>query len=55
MCYRCTAYREDLDGLAILRSQSLYERLIEILDHRELWIEYGVNNAVEVRSLLSLY
>lgn len=45
---RCTAYRDDLDGPGVTRTQSLYEELMDLLDASELRTEYGINAAVEV-------
>ncbi|EIM87672.1 uncharacterized protein STEHIDRAFT_56247 [Stereum hirsutum FP-91666 SS1] len=46
-CPKCTAYRDDLDGPAVSRTQSLYEDLVDLLGTAELRTEYGINAAVE--------
>lgn len=51
--FRCTAPRNDLDGVGGLRAHLLTEQLIHTLDVRTLWEDYGiVANVLVSRTLL---
>jgi Plavaka transposase len=53
-CPRCTAMSDNLDVQATPRTSALTEGLINILDSRTLWVEYGINKDIIVRSRASI-
>jgi hypothetical protein len=53
-CPRCTAMSHNLDVQATPRTSALTEGLINILDSRTLWVEYGINKDIIVRSRASI-
>jgi hypothetical protein len=50
--FRCTALPTDLDGFADRRSQQFHQELVQELDSRTLWDEYGVDDDITVCALL---
>lgn len=49
MVIRCTALPDDLDGLRGPRTRQFTEQLLETLDSKMLWFEYGVDDDILVR------
>ncbi|KIM37143.1 hypothetical protein M413DRAFT_31087 [Hebeloma cylindrosporum] len=45
-CPRCTALPDDLDGLRGLRTREFTKRLLETLDSKMLWFEYGIDEEI---------
>ncbi|KAF8798346.1 hypothetical protein BYT27DRAFT_7123186 [Phlegmacium glaucopus] len=45
-CPKCTALPDDLDGLRGPRTRQFTEQLLETLDSKMLWFEYGVDDDI---------
>ena len=52
-CVRCTADQKDLDGEAGLQSHEHTQLLMETLDCKTLWDEYGIVGDVLVSKIHS--
>jgi hypothetical protein len=46
--FRCTAHHDDLDAGGGPRAQTHMEQLLQMLDLRTLWEDYGIVGNVEV-------
>ena len=56
MCsFRCTAHYDDLDTGGGPRAQTHTEQLLQTLDLRTLWEDYGIVGNVEVSSTVHGY
>lgn len=49
--FRCTALPENLDAPALRRTPIHTDLLIELLDTKTLWTEYGIDDDIIVSSL----
>ena len=51
---RCTAYLDNLDVHAEPRTLAYMDGLVQNLDSRTLWIEFGIDNDIIVHHLISI-
>jgi len=52
--YRCTGLPDDLDSPSGMRTESLLRGLVDELDSRTLWDEYGIDDDITVCSTCSI-
>ena len=55
LSYRCTAMPDNLDRQAGRRSHELTRRLMEIINSKLLWDEYGIDDDITVRLSLPIF